>query len=96
MLCSGLGAICTLPVSGILVNRFGVKNVVYLSGLLMAFALLAISLLMNIWQTSVMLMVFGGCTIDVVANSNGVAIERKTGRHLMSGFSWRLFFGYTD
>ncbi len=35
-----------------------------------------------------MLMIFGGCTItiDVAANMNGVVIERKTGRHLMSGF----------
>ena len=88
MLCSGLGSVCTLPFSGILVNRFGAKKVVYVSGLLMAFALLAISLLIDIWLTGVMLMVFGGCTItiDVAANINGIAIERKTGRYLMSGF----------
>lgn len=54
----------------------------------MAFALLAISLLINIWLTGVMLMVFGGCTItiDVAANMNGVTVERMTGQHLMSGF----------
>ena len=88
MLCSGFGSICALPLSGFLVNRFGAKKVVYVSGLLMAFALLTISLLMNMWLTGAMLMVFGGCTItiDVAANMNGVAIERKTGRYLMSGF----------
>lgn len=88
MLCSGLGSICTLPLSGFFVNRYGAKKVVYVSGLLMAFALLAISLLINIWLTGVMLMVFGGCTItiDVAANVNGIAIERKTGKHLMSSF----------
>lgn len=57
MLCSGFGSICALPLSGFLVNRFGAKKVVYVSGLLMAFALLAISLLINIWLTGVMLMV---------------------------------------
>ena len=88
MLCSGFGSICALPLSGFLVNRFGAKRVVYVSGLMMAFALLAISLLINIWLTGVMLMIFGGCTItiDVAANVNGIAIEHKTGRHLMSGF----------
>ncbi|MDL2243273.1 MFS transporter [Bacteroidales bacterium OttesenSCG-928-J19] len=88
MLCSGFGSICALPLSGFLVNRFGAKKVVYVSGLLMAFALLTISLLINMWLTGVMLMAFGGCTItiDVAANMNGIAIERKTGRHLMSGF----------
>lgn len=88
MLCSGFGSICALPLSGFLVNHFGAKKVVYVSGLLMAFALLAISLLINIWLTGVMLMVFGGCTItiDVAANMNGVTVERMTGRHLMSGF----------
>ena len=88
MLCSGFGSICALPLSGFLVNRYGAKKVIYVSGLLMAFALLAISLLVNVWLTGVMLMIFGGCTItiDVAANVNGIAIERKTGRFFMSSF----------
>lgn len=88
MLCSGFGSICTLPVSGFLVNRFGAKQVVYVSGFLMVFALLTISLFVNIWLTGLMLMVFGDCTItiDVAANMNGVTVERMMGRHLMSGF----------
>ncbi|WP_285822029.1 MFS transporter [Xylanibacter muris] len=88
MLCSGFGSICALPLSGFFVNRYGAKKVIYVSGLLMAFALLAISLLINVWLTGMMLMIFGGCTItiDVAANVNGIAIERKTGRNLMSSF----------
>ena len=56
--------------------------------LLMAFALLAIGMLLNVWLTGLMLVVFGACTIaiDVASNMNGVAIERKTKRSLMSGF----------
>ncbi len=88
MLCSGLGSICALPVSGWLCMRFGAKPVVYLSGFLMALALLAISLMVSVWLTAAMLMIFGACTIliDVAANINGVAIEHQTGKHLMSGF----------
>lgn len=88
MLCSGLGSICTLPLSVFFVNRYGAKKVIYVSGLLMAFALFTISMLINVWLTGVMLVIFGGCTItiDVAANVNGIAIERKTGKHLMSSF----------
>ncbi len=88
MLCTGLGSVMSLPVSGWLCMRFGAKRVVYFSGFLMALALLTISLLFNVWLTAAMLIIFGGCTIsiDVAANINGVAIEHKTGRHLMSGF----------
>lgn len=88
MLCTGLGSIFSLPVSGWLCMKFGAKRVIYFSGFLMAFALLAISLMINLWLTAAMLMIFGGCTIsiDVAANVNGVAVEHKTGRHLMSGF----------
>lgn len=88
MLCSGLGSIISLPVSGWLCMKFGAKRVVYFSGFLMALALLAISLMVNVWLTALMLMIFGGCTIsiDVAANINGVAIEHQTGKHLMSGF----------
>ncbi len=88
MLCSGLGSILSLPVSGWLCMKFGAKRVVYFSGFLMALALMTISLMVNVWLTAAMLIVFGGCTIsiDVAANINGVAIEHQTGRHLMSGF----------
>lgn len=88
MLCSGLGSILSLPVSGWLCMKFGAKRVVYFSGFLMALALLTISLMVNVWLTAAMLIIFGGCTIsiDVAANINGVAIEHQTGRHLMSGF----------
>lgn len=88
MLCSGLGSVCALPLSGLLVSRFGAKKVVYVSGVTMISALSAISLMVDMWLTGAMLMVFGACTItiDVAANMNGVAIERRTGRYLMSGF----------
>lgn len=88
MLCSGLGSILALPVSGWLCVKFGAKRVVYISGFLMATALLVISLMVDPWLTGGMLMLFGACTItiDVAANLNGVAMETRTGRRLMSGF----------
>ena len=80
MLCSGLGSILALPVSGWLCVKFGAKRVVYISGFLMATALLVISLMVDPWLTGGMLMLFGACTItiDVAANLNGVAMETRT------------------
>lgn len=88
MLCTGIGSMMSLPISGWLCMRFGAKRVVNFSGFLMAFSLLVISMMANLWLTAAMLMIFGGCTIsiDVAANVNGVAVEHRTGRHLMSGF----------
>lgn len=88
MLCSGLGSIASLPLAGWLCMKFGSKRVVYFSGFLMAMSLLGISLMINVWLTAAMLLLFGACTIyiDVAANVNGIAMEHKSGKHLMSGF----------
>lgn len=88
MLCTGLGSISALPLSGWLCVKFGAKRVVYFSGFLMAFSLLVISMMANFMLTAAMLLILGACTItiDVAANVNGVAVEKRTGRHLMSGF----------
>lgn len=88
MLCSGLGSVCALPVAGALTMRFGARRTVCVSGAVMAAALLMIGMMVDMWFTACMLMIFGACTIiiDVAANINGVAVENRTGRHLMSGF----------
>lgn len=78
--------------------RFGTKRVIYFSGFLMAFALLAISLMVNLWLTAAMLMIFGACTIsiDVAANVNGVAVERHTRKTSHVRLPWRIFTWHID
>lgn len=88
MLCTGLGALIALPLAGKLCMRFGAKPTIYLSALAMSLCLLLISLMINVWTTVALLILFGVCTItiDVSANVNGISVEHKTGKHLMSGF----------
>lgn len=88
MLCSGLGALTGLPTAGKLCVRFGAKPIVYLATVVMVICLMLIGLMINVWATAVMLVLFGVCLIliDVSANVNGISIEHKTGKHLMSGF----------
>ncbi len=88
LLCSGLGAVFALPLAGIVCMRYGVRKTTYASATLMAMALLAISLQIDVFVTAAMLLIFGACTIliDVAANVNGVEVERQLKRPLMSGF----------
>lgn len=88
MLCTGLGALTVLPTAGKLCARFGAKPMVYIAAVVMATCLMLISLMINVRATAAMLILFGGCTIiiDVAANVNGISVEHKTGKHLMSGF----------
>jgi len=88
MLCSGLGSVAALPMAGYFCSRYGVKRTVWVSGILMIAALMAIASLLSPWLTAAMLFVFGACTIliDVSANVNGIILERRLDHHLMSGF----------
>ena len=88
MLCSGLGALIALLLAGKLCMRFGAKRTVYIAAVIMVLCLLFISLMIDVRATAALLLLFGGCIviIDVAANVNGISLERKTGRRLMSGF----------
>ncbi len=88
LFCSGMGSVTALPLAGWTCMRFGVKRTTYVSGVLMALALLVISMRWNVGLTAIMLLIFGACTIliDVAANINGVEVEQQLKRPLMSGF----------
>lgn len=88
LLCTGLGSVLALPFAGPLCKRYGVKRTVYANGVLMALALAVIASNIHLWLTALMLVVFGMCTvlIDVSANINGVILESRFRKPLMSGF----------
>lgn len=88
LLCTGLGSVIALPFAGPVCKRYGVKRTVYANGVVMALALAVIASNLHLWLTSLMLVVFGMCTvlIDVSANVNGVILEKRFMKPLMSGF----------
>ncbi len=88
LLCLGLGSFCALPLVGYLCAKIGCKKLVYISGIIMALSLCSVSISFNLYLCAVMLFIFGMCTIgiDIGANVNGVMVETKLKRPLMSGF----------
>jgi MFS family permease len=88
LLCLGLGSIVTMPLAGALAARLGCRLVITLSTLL-----LCLSLPLLAWAASLPLLIaalitFGAGVgaIDVSANIQAIAVERASGRSMMSGF----------
>lgn len=88
LLCTGLGSVLALPLAGPMCNRYGAKRTIYVNGVLLALALALVAANINLWTTAFMLVLFGICTvqIDVAANVNGVALEERFQKPMMSGF----------
>jgi len=88
LLCTGLGSLLALPVSGQLCKRYGAKGTIYASAVLLALALAVVAMNVSLWFTALMLVLFGVCTvqIDVAANVNGITLEERFHKNMMSGF----------
>lgn len=86
LLLLGTGAICMMPLSGVLANKYGSRIVMLCSGLVMAL-MLPLLLIMSspVWM-GLALFVFGSAvgTIDVAMNSHGVQVQNKYGKPIMS------------
>ncbi len=95
LLCIGVGSLTWMPLSGMLVNRRGIRPVVLASVLLLALALAGVALTDSFWVLALALFCFGGSlgVIDVVLNIQGVLIERETGRRHMSNFHGMFSLG---
>lgn len=95
LLCIGIGSLSWMPLSGVLVNRHGIRPVVLVSVAFLAMALSAVALTDSIWVLALALFCFGGSlgVIDVVLNIQGVFIERETGRRHMSNFHGMFSLG---
>lgn len=88
LLCTGLGSVVALPIAGPMCKRFGAKRTVYANGTLLALSLAVVVMNISLWLTALMLVMFGMCTvqIDVAANVNGITLEERFGKNMMSGF----------
>lgn len=88
LLCTGLGSVMALPVAGPLCKRYGAKRIVYANAMLLALSLAVVATNVSIWLTAAMLIMFGISTvqIDVAANVNGITLEERFHKNMMSGF----------
>lgn len=88
LLCTGLGSLLALPVAGQLCKRYGAKGTIYVNAILLSVDLALVAMNISLWFTALMLVLFGVSTvqIDVAANVNGITLEEKFNKNMMSGF----------
>ncbi|HSC66487.1 MAG TPA: MFS transporter [Cellvibrio sp.] len=88
ILCFGVGSLVAMPITGLLVNRYGCRRVITSSLLLMCMSLVCLAISPGITGMAINLFIFGmmlGGT-DVAMNMQAVVVEKASGRAMMSGF----------
>lgn len=88
ILCFGVGSLLAMPVTGLLVNRYGCRRVITTTLLLMCISLVCLAISPGIPGMATNLLIFGmmlGAT-DVAMNMQAVVVEKASGRAMMSGF----------
>ncbi|MCF2488767.1 MFS transporter [Dyadobacter sp. CY347] len=88
LLALGAGAILTMPITGVLINKYGSRKISLLSAFVIA-AFLPLLLMANTpYQLAAALFVFGAGigSVDVAMNAQAVLVQEKHGSHIMSSF----------
>ena len=88
LLASAVGAVCTIPVTGWLVSRFGSKKITGFSSLAFCPAVIPLGAASHPLSLAALLFVFGAtaATMDVAMNAQGVEVEKMLTRPTMSRF----------
>ena len=88
LLSAALGAVCSIPLAGWLVNRFGSKSITTWSSVAFCVALALCGWAFSTVTLAAALFVYGStsATMDVAMNAQGVEVERELGRPTMSRF----------
>ena len=88
LLCLGLGSLFAMPLSGVLAARFGCRAVMLATVVLMVLTLPLLALAPTQVTIGLVLLAFGAAigAMDCVMNIQAVAVERESGRSMMSGF----------
>jgi predicted MFS family arabinose efflux permease len=88
LLALGAGALTTMPLTGVFINRFGSRLTILVATLIFASMMPLLALAANPWLLAAALYVFGmGIgAIDVAMNAQAVIVEQRYGRPIMSFF----------
>jgi MFS family permease len=95
LLASALGAVCSIPVTGLLIGRAGSKRVSVLASVAFCGCLVLPSLAVNAPTLALTLFAFGGsaAAMDVAMNAQGVEVEKEMERPTMSRFHGMFSLG---
>jgi predicted MFS family arabinose efflux permease len=88
LLCMGCGAVAAMPLAGFLTHRYGNRDVIGVSGLLVCVALPLLTITPNAYWLGAALLFFGAAlgVVDVAMNAHAVDVEKHAGKPMMSGF----------
>ena len=88
LLCIGVGSLCCMPLSAVLTNRFSIRRCLLVITLILLGALCAMATASSLWVLGAALFVFGGSlgVLDVILNIQGLSIENRANRSMMSNF----------
>jgi len=88
LLCLGIGSVIAMPLTGWLCARHGTRHIIWISALIMAFALPFMAFVIHYWTLAFILLTFGASigTLDVAMNIHASQVEKRSGQTLMSGF----------
>lgn len=86
LLALGGGAMLTMPLSGVFINRFGSRAVMLAAIFIFSLPLPVLATTTSPWVLAVFLFIFGGGigAVDVAMNAQAVVVEKKLGRPVMS------------
>ncbi len=95
LLMAAVGALLAMPLAGAAAHRYGSRRVTALSVVAFALGLPAIALAPAAFALGGVLLLFGAAfaTLDVAMNAQGVAVERRLGRPIMSSLHGMFSLG---
>lgn len=84
----GLGSLIAMPLTGVLVGRYGCKRIITCGSLFLLLLLPLLAVLSSPFSLALALMAFGASIgmIDVAMNIQAVEVEKSSGKAMMSGF----------
>lgn len=88
LLCIGVGSLCCMPLSAALTNRFSIRHCLFVITLILLAALFTMATASSLWLLGAALFIFGGSmgVLDVILNIQGLSIENRANRSMMSNF----------
>ena len=88
LLCMGCGAVAAMPLAGFFTHRFGNRDVIGISGLMVCLALPLLTIAPDVYWLAAALLFFGASlgVVDVAMNAHAVDVEKHAGKPMMSGF----------
>ena len=95
LLCIGVGSLCCMPLSAALTTRFSMRHCLFVITLMLLGALLGMATASSLWVLGLALFVFGGSlgVLDVILNIQGLSIENRANRSMMSNFHGMFSLG---